>query len=144
MRTTKDRIRHTLGFELIGLLICVPLAALVFDMQAHEAGLLAITASLLAAGWNFIYNWFVDTLMVRYLGRLEKSLGERVLHAICFELGLLVLVLPLAAWWLKVSLWQALIVDIGFVLLYVVYAFFYNLAYDRVFPVNGSVKPGTS
>lgn len=24
------------------------------------------------------------------------------------------------------------------------YAFFYNLAYDRVFPVNGSVKPGTS
>lgn len=135
MRTSFDRIRHTVGFEVLGLLICIPLAVFIFGMEAHQAGGLAIAASLIAAGWNYIYNLIIDTLMARHLGRLEKTWGERVLHAIGFEGGLMLLILPLAAWWLSISLWQALLIDLGFILLYVVYAFLYNLAYDKAFPV---------
>jgi uncharacterized membrane protein len=135
MRTTYDRIRHTLGFELIGLAICIPLAVLLFDIRAHQAGVLAAAASLIAAGWNYVYNLAFDKIMSSRLGRLEKTWGERVFHALGFEGGLMLLVLPLAAWWLSISLWQALLIDIGFIVLYVVYAFFYNLAYDKVFPV---------
>ena len=141
MRTTPDRIRHTLGFEALGLLLCIPLAVLIFDIQPHAAGGLALAASLIATGWNFAYNVAVDKAMLRYLGRLEKTWAERVGHALGFEAGLLIMVLPLAAWWLSISLWQALIVDIGFVVFYVVYAFFYNLAYDRIFPVNSLAQP---
>ena len=56
-------------------------------------------------------------------------------HAIGFEGGLLLVALPLVAWWLSISLWQALLLDLGFVFFYLVYAFVYNLAYDKVFPV---------
>lgn len=136
MRTTADRIRHTIGFEVIGLLLCIPLAVWIFDMKPHAAGGLAIAASLIATGWNFVYNVAVDKMMVCYLGRLEKTWGERVMHALGFEGGLLIIVLPIAAWWLSISLWEALLVDIGFVVFYVVYAFFYNLTYDKIFPVN--------
>lgn len=136
MRTMKDRIRHTVGFEVIGLILCIPLAVFVFEMEAHQAGGLAIAASLIATVWNFIYNYVVDRLMVHHLGRLNKTVKERVLHAICFELGLLLVLLPLAAWWLSISLWQALIIDIGLVVFYVIYAFFYNLAYDKAFPIK--------
>lgn len=136
MRTTKDRIRHTLGFEAIGLILAIPLAAWVFRIEAQQAMAVAIAASLLATFWNFAYNYGVDKLMVRYLGRLQKTLPERVVHAIGFELGLLVMILPFAAWWLSITLWEALIIDIGFVVFYVIYAFFYNLAYDKIFPVS--------
>ncbi|CAM5201530.1 putative membrane protein OS=Bosea thiooxidans OX=53254 GN=SAMN05660750_01060 PE=4 SV=1 [Bosea thiooxidans] len=34
------------------------------------------------------------------------------------------------------SLWQTLLMDLAIVVFYVVYAFLFNLAYDRVFPIT--------
>lgn len=135
MRTGTDRLRHTLGFEVLGMMISVPLFSLLTGQPVDHLGPLAIGLSLLATGWNYLYNLLVDHWMLRQLGRLEKRLIERVLHALLFELGLLLVVLPLTALWLGISLWQALWLDIGFSLFFVFYAFGYNLAYDRLFPL---------
>ena len=135
MRTGADRLRHTLGFEVLGMMISVPLFSLLTGQPVDHLGPLAIGLSLLATGWNYLYNLLVDHWMLRQLGRLEKRLIERVLHALIFELGLLLVALPLTALWLGISLWQALWLDIGFSLFYVFYAFGYNLAYDRLFPL---------
>ena len=135
MRTGADRLRHTLGFEVLGLMISVPLFSLLTGQPVDHLGPLAIGLSLLATGWNYLYNLLVDHWMLRQLGRLEKRLIERVLHALLFELGLLLVVLPLTALWLGISLWQALWLDIGFSLFFVFYAFCYNLAYDHLFPL---------
>ena len=135
MRTGADRLRHTLGFEVLGMMISVPLFSLLTGQPVDHLGPLAIGLSLLATGWNYLYNLLVDHWMLRQLGRLEKRLIERVLHALIFELGLLLVVLPLTALWLGISLWQALWLDIGFSLFFVLYAFGYNLAYDRLFPL---------
>lgn len=138
MRTGADRLRHTLGFEVLGMMISVPLFSLLTGQPVDHLGPLAIGLSLLATGWNYLYNLLVDHWMLRQLGRLEKRLIERVLHALLFELGLLLVVLPLTALWLGISLWQALWLDIGFSLFFVLYAFGYNLAYDRLFPLPAS------
>ena len=135
MRTGADRLRHTLGFEVLGMMISVPLFSLLTGQPVDHLGPLAIGLSLLATGWNYLYNLLVDHWMLRQLGRLEKRLIERVLHALLFELGLLLVVLPLTALWLGISLWQALWLDIGFSLFFVLYAFGYNLAYGRLFPL---------
>ncbi len=135
MRTGADRLRHTLGFEVLGMMISVPLFSLLTGQPVDHLGPLAIGLSLLATGWNYLYNLLVDHWMLRQLGRLEKRLIERVLHALIFELGLLLVALPLTALWLGISLWQALWLDIGFSLFFVLYAFGYNLAYDRLFPL---------
>ena len=135
MRTGADRLRHTLGFEGLGLMISIPLFSLLTGQPVDHLGPLAIGLSLLATGWNYLYNLLVDHWMLRQLGRLEKRLIERVLHALLFELGLLLVVLPLTALWLGISLWQALWLDIGFSLFFVFYAFGYNLAYDHLFPL---------
>ena len=135
MRTGADRLRHTLGFEVLGLMISVPLFSLLTGQPVDHLGPLAIGLSLLATGWNYLYNLMVDHWMLRQLGRLEKRLIERVLHALIFELGLLLVALPLTALWLGISLWQALWLDIGFSLFFVFYAFCYNLAYDHLFPL---------
>ena len=135
MRTGADRLRHTLGFEGLGLMISIPLFSLLTGQPVDHLGPLAIGLSLLATGWNYLYNLLVDHWMLRQLGRLEKRLIERVLHALIFELGLLLVALPLTALWLGISLWQALWLDIGFSLFFVFYAFCYNLAYDHLFPL---------
>ena len=135
MRTGADRLRHTLGFEGLGLMISIPLFSLLTGQPVDHLGPLAIGLSLLATGWNYLYNLLVDHWMLRQLGRLEKRFLERVLHALLFELGLLLVALPLTALWLGISLWQALWLDIGFSLFFVFYAFCYNLAYDYLFPL---------
>ncbi len=44
--------------------------------------------------------------------------------------------LACTGWWLNISLWDALIMDIGLVLFYLVYAYIYNIAYDKLFPIE--------
>jgi uncharacterized membrane protein len=43
--------------------------------------------------------------------------------------------MPFIAWYLGVSLWQALVMDLFFVAFYLVYAFAFNWAYDKLFPL---------
>ncbi|MBO4121382.1 PACE efflux transporter [Cupriavidus gilardii] len=139
MRSTLDRIRHTVGFEVIGLLIFAPLGSLVFGYALHQMGVIAAVASLVAAIWNYVYNLLFDKAMVRLTGSVRKSPRVRVAHALLFELGLLTVFLPGVAWYLKISLLDALLMDLAVAGFYVVYAFVYNWAYDIVFPVPDRV-----
>ncbi len=52
-----------------------------------------------------------------------------------FEGGLVVLLIPMIAWYLGITLWQALVMDIAIVAFYLVYTFFFNIAYDRIYPL---------
>ncbi|MDP2779458.1 PACE efflux transporter [Devosia sp.] len=135
MRTARDRIRHTVLFEIFGLLLVTPLGALAFAMPLQDIGVIGVGGATLAMLWNYIYNYGFDRLMQRWRGTTLKTLPLRVLHAILFELGLLLALLPLIAWYLGITLWQALVMDIAFALFYMVYAFVFNLAYDRVYPI---------
>ncbi|GGO52761.1 Uncharacterized membrane protein [Roseovarius pacificus] len=135
MRTTGDRIRHALSFEIIGILLVVPLAATGFGVHLHDVGVVAIAAATLATLWNYIYNLGFDRLMIRWMGTVHKTLPVRVLHAVLFETGLLMVTLPFIAWYLGMGLWQALLMDIAFAVFYLVYAFVFNWSYDQVFPL---------
>lgn len=141
MRTTRDRIRHAIGFELIGLALIVPLGAIAFAMPMHDIGVIGALSATVAMAWNYLFNYGFDRLMQRWRGHTQKTLALRVVHAIAFELGLLIVLMPLIAWYLGISLWQALLMDIAFALFYMVYAFFYNLAYDRIFPIPAPARP---
>ena len=44
--------------------------------------------------------------------------------------------LPIVMWWTGMSWLEALLADIALALAYVAYAFVFNLAYDRVFPIK--------
>ncbi len=143
MRTTKDRIRHALGFEIIGLLIFAPLASLVFGFELHTMGLMAVVGSIIATIWNYFYNILFDNAMLKLRGQVQKTVPIRVLHAILFEGGLLLLFLPMIAWYLGITLWQAFMMDITMATFYLIYAFVYNWIYDKVFPVPSRQSQNT-
>ena len=135
MRSPLDRLRHALSFEIIGLILIVPLGAFAFGMPMHDIGVVGVASATLAALWNMAYNYIFDHIMQRLFATTEKAMPSRVVHAVLFELGLLIVLLPFIAWYLGISLVQALVMDISFALFYMVYALGFNWAYDMVFPL---------
>jgi uncharacterized membrane protein len=136
MRTTADRIRHSILFELIGLASCTPVAAWILDKGLVQIGALNIVLSMTAMCLNYVFNLVFDIALVR-LGRPVnvRPPWMRVLHAILFEASLIIIAIPVVAWWLDMTLWAAFLTDIGFTLFFLVYAFVFNWAYDVIFPM---------
>jgi uncharacterized membrane protein len=137
MRSTRDRLRHAILFELLGLALIIPLGSLLFGLHGSDMGVIGIGSALAATMWNYLYNLGFDRAMQRWVGHTRKSLGLRVGHALLFEAGLLVILLPPIAWYLDISLAQAFVMDLAIAIFFVVYAFTFNLGYDRVFPLRG-------
>lgn len=135
MRSPLDRLRHALSFEIVGLLLVIPLGALVFQMPMHDIGVVGIVSATLATLWNLIYNYLFDLGLQRRTGSTEKTKRVRILHAVLFEGGLLVVLMPFIAWYLGISIWQALVMDAAFALFYMLYALCFNWGYDRLFPL---------
>ena len=46
--------------------------------------------------------------------------------------------MPTIAWWLDISLWQALLMDLGLVVFFLVYTFVFNWAFDAIFGLPAS------
>ncbi|MFD1254743.1 Bacterial Transmembrane Pair family protein [Devosia equisanguinis] len=135
MRTTADRIRHAISFEVIGIILATPLAAFAFHLPGENSAVIVVASATVAMIWNYVYNLGFDHLMVRVRRTTEKTTPIRVAHAVFFELGLLAIMLPAIAWYLQISIWQALVMDIALAVFYMAYAFVFNWAYDRVFPL---------
>jgi uncharacterized membrane protein len=70
-----------------------------------------------------------------------RSLARRAAHAIGFEGGLVVTLVPLFAWWLDITLWHALMLDLGLLLFFLGYTFVFNWAFDQVFGLPASALP---
>jgi uncharacterized membrane protein len=141
MRTAWDRVRHALFFEIIGLILVIPLGALVFSMPMHDIGVVGLVSATIAMAWNYVFNLGFDTVLQRTIGTTLKSVRLRIVHAVLFELGLLIVLMPFIAWYLGITLIHALVMDISFALFYMGYAFVFNLAYDRVFPLPEWGRP---
>lgn len=136
MRTSSDRLRHTLLFELFGLALCTPLASWILDKSLVQIGALSIALSLIAMCVNYNYNLIFDMVLVR-MGRPvnKRPVWLRMFHAILFETCLIIISIPLVAWWLDMTLLVAFITDIGFTLFFLIYAFIFNWTYDVVYPM---------
>ena len=137
LRSLGDRIRQAVLFELIGLLVMTPIFAWgSAEPLATSAGLMAAMAAL-AALWNGIYSTVFDWLEARLAGRRADRRPPllRAVHAIGFELGLMLATLPLIVVFTHLDWLAALVADLALAAAYAVYAYVFNLGYDRLFPV---------
>lgn len=129
-KTLKERLFHALLFEFIALAICAPTLAWIMDQPLAHMGAMTLMFSLVATLWNMVYNALFDRAQ-RRLG-FVRTLPVRILHASLFEAGLVVMLVPLAAWWLNVGLIEAFILDIGLLLFFLPYTVVFNWVYDTL------------
>ncbi len=126
--STQERILHSILFEVIALSLLIPLGSFFSGLDMGSVTGLAVVLSLTAMCWNYIYNLGFD----KYFGnnRLERSFIMRMGHAMLFELGLLIVTLPIIMWMLDMDFITALILDIGMIIFFIIYAIVYNWCYD--------------
>ncbi|MGY2293165.1 multidrug/biocide efflux PACE transporter [Pseudomonas sp. SDO528_S397] len=129
-KSITERVLQAIGFEGLALLICTPLLAWIMDKPALEMGMVTLAISLIALTWNVIFNGLFDRLKARL--RLSGGVWTRVLHALMFEGGLILVCVPLIAAWLNISLVQAFILDIGVLLFFLPYTYLYHWGYDAL------------
>ncbi|GAB3479436.1 multidrug/biocide efflux PACE transporter [Polaromonas eurypsychrophila] len=129
-KSLKERFFHALGFEVLAIAICAPLGAWLLGYSLAHMGLLTLMISLIAMFWNMVFNAVFDRAQ-RRMG-FKRTLGARVVHSVIFEIGLILAVVPLAAWWLDIGLWEAFVLDIGIVLFFLPYTFAFNWSYDHL------------
>lgn len=143
------RVVQALLYEAIAVAIVAPVLSWVFDSPPLSALALTLATSAVALAWNFVYNSMFERWESRQPVR-GRSAVRRLAHSLGFEIGLVVLLVPLIAWWLDVTLLQALVADIGLMVFFFFYTMVFTWGFDRVFglpasatapPVAASVPP---
>lgn len=123
-----ERIFQAIGFELLAILICTPLLAWIMDKPMLDMGVVTVLLAALALAWNVVFNGVFDRVLRHFA--VVHNAWTRVIHALLFEGGLVAVGVPLIAWWLDVSLWQAFLMDIGVLLFFLPYTYVYHWGYD--------------
>ena len=141
MTPSTRRVVQALLYEAIAVAIVAPVLSWVFDSPPLSALALTLATSAVALAWNYVYNALFERWEARQAVR-GRSAARRLAHSAGFELGLVVLLVPLIAWWLDVSLWQALLYDAALLLFFLVYTFVFNWVFDRVFglPASAAIR----
>lgn len=116
-------------FEIIAVISTAPIAAWIMERPIFEMGLLAITLSTTAMIWNMLYNILFDHIFA--IPHLSRTIRLRMFHAAGFEIGFIFIGLGIVAIMLNVSLWTALMMELGFFLFFLPYTMFYNWVYDH-------------
>ena len=139
MQGIKRKVIYATLFELIAIALTSSVLMLLAGHDAGHASAAAAASSAIALLWNLIYNTLFEAWEARQAAR-GRSWMRRAAHAAGFEGGLVVLLVPLFAWWLEISLWQAFVLDLGLVLFFMVYTFLFSLAFDRIFGLPASAQ----
>jgi len=132
-KTLYERLLHAVLFEALALLLCAPVMSWLLGVSFAHAGLLTLMISLVAMSWNVIFNSLFDRMERRWKApATARSFSVRIVHAVVFEAGLILAVVPMAAWWLDIGLIEAFVLDIGLVLFFLPYTLVFNWGYDKV------------
>ncbi|MFI1828427.1 PACE efflux transporter [Streptomyces sp. NPDC020412] len=137
MQGVKRRLVYVSGYEVLGFLVGTAVMTLLTGSAPSTTGPLALMISVVATVWNLAFNHLFEAWESRQRDR-TRTLRRRVLHAAGFQLTLVCFLIPLIAWWLEITLLQAFLLDLVFIVYIPFYTFGYNWAFDRIFGVPAS------
>lgn len=89
--------------------------------------------------WNLIFNAGFEAWERRQTVK-GRSLPRRIAHALLFESGLVLFLLPLTMWWFSVTLLQALTYEAALIVAFLIYTYLFTWAFDRLFGLPASAR----
>jgi uncharacterized membrane protein len=127
-------------FEGIALLIIIP----IFKYFSNEKSLYFVTLftifiSTLTMVWSIVFNSVFERLEARRK-KTTRTVFTRVVHAIGFEASLVLIVVPISAYGLGITFWQAFMLEFVFFLIFPFYTFLFQWVFDTVFDLPEGIK----
>ena len=132
MTPTARRVLQAVLYEVIGLAFVGPAMALVFTQPISVTLGLAAFMSAVALAWNYGFNLLFERWEARQADQ-RRSIWRRLAHGALFEGGLVLMLVPVMAYWLDTTLVKAFMADIGILAFFFVYAIVFTWAFDRIF-----------
>jgi uncharacterized membrane protein len=142
MQGASRKVVQAVCYEAGALLFVAPALALAFDQGMGHSALLSVVISVIALGWNVLFNECFEALE-RRRGWRERTAARRLLHAIGFEGGLTAMLSPVMAYGLGVSLGTAFVANLGLFVFFFVYAYGFQWLFDKAFglPTQARATP---
>ena len=136
---TRRRVLQAALYESFAIAVVTPTLALAFSHPPGSAFVLSAVMSSIALVWNYVFN----TLFERWESRQTvkgRSLARRFAHGMGFEGGLAIILMPVMAYWLDVSLMTAFVADLGLLVFFFVYTVGFTWAFDKIFGLPASAQ----
>jgi uncharacterized membrane protein len=135
----RRRILQAALYEGIAIAVVTPTLTLAFSHPPGSAFVLSAVMSSIALAWNYLFNTLFERWEARQVVK-GRSLARRIAHGMGFEGGLAIILMPVMAYWLDVSLMTAFIADLGLLAFFFVYTVAFTWAFDKVFGLPASAQ----
>lgn len=139
MSPTRRKIVYAVSFETLGTLFASVALMLMSDANAGSSLALSVLTATIALSWSFVFNTVFEAWEARQPVK-GRSLRRRTVHALMFEGGLVLICIPVMAWWLQVGYLEALVYEAGLIALFIVYTYGFTWSFDRVFGLPASAR----
>ena len=143
LQGVKRKIIQAISFEVLAVIMVSPFVAMLFGKSLSNAAGLSILLSFLALFWNFAFNTMFEAWEIRQVNR-KRTIKRRIIHAVGFEAGFAILVVPVVAYWLNITWQAALVTDLGLMLFFMFYQFGFQWSFDKIFGVPRSAMVNIS
>lgn len=139
MSPMRRKILYAVSFETLGTVVASVGLMLMSEASAASSFALSVIAATIALCWSYVYNTIFESWEARQSVR-GRSLSRRAAHALLFEGGLVLILVPVMAWWLQVGLLEALVYEAGLIVLFIVYTYVFTWGFDRIFGLPASAR----
>jgi uncharacterized membrane protein len=139
MKPQTRRVVQAVLYEAFAVAAVGPALAFIFHEPVASSLGLALCMSTIALAWNYVFNGWFERWEARQTIK-GRSLARRILHGLGFEGGLVVMLVPVMAYWMNTSLWKAFVADLGILAFFFVYAVVFTWAFDRIFGLPESAS----
>lgn len=139
MSPARRKIVYAVSFETLGTLVASAYLWLVSEAGAASSLALSILTATIALSWSFVFNSVFEAWEARQAVR-GRSLRRRTAHALLFEGGLVLICVPVMAWWLAVGYLEAVAYEAGLIVLFIGYTYLFTWGFDRVFGLPASAR----
>ncbi|MGX5099071.1 PACE efflux transporter [Enterobacter cloacae] len=127
-KSFRERIFHAVIFEVTANVIIALSLAWLMNVSVLQSGSLSVISALTATAWNFMFNQLFDSLQKKH--QFQRTFLVRAIHAVGFETGLIIALIPVAMLMLDLTMTEAFFVEIGLVLFFLPYTLLFNWLYD--------------
>ncbi|AYY80388.1 MULTISPECIES: PACE efflux transporter [Proteus] len=133
LKPRSRKLIYAITFETFAILLSSVLLAFLSQSQSHSSLPVAITVSVIALIWNYIFNSFFEFIEFKF--HIEKrTVIIRLTHAVSFELGLFFFTIPLYMWWYNVSFTKAISMEFTILVFFFIYTYLFTLVFDKLCP----------
>ena len=139
MTPTRRKIVYAVSFETLGTLVATIALMLMSEASAGSSLVLSILTATIALSWSFVFNTGFEAWEARQPVR-GRSLRRRTVHALMFEGGLVLICIPVMAWWIGVGYLEALVYEAGLIALFILYTYVFTWSFDRIFGLPASAR----